>query len=59
MHPHLDYQLDRDNDMDTDLREIAQHMLGWDSKLATQLKLTEVNISDIKLKYSMDPELQR
>ena len=56
--PHLKCQLDSDNDTDTDLREIAYHMLDWDSKLATHLKLTEVDIRDIKDEYSK-PELQR
>ena len=59
MHPYLENELDRDNDIDKDLREIAHHMLDWDSKLATHLKLTEVDISDTKRKYPMDPELQR
>ena len=59
VHPHLDYQLDWDNDVDRDLREIAHHMLDWDSALATHLKLTEVDISDIKHKYLLDPDLQR
>ena len=59
VHPHLEYQLDRDNDVETDLREIAHHMLDWDSTLATHLKLSNVDIDDIKCKFSMDPELQR
>ena len=46
--PHLEYQLDWDNDVDRDLCEIAHEMLDWDSKLATHLKLTRVDISDIK-----------
>lgn len=57
--PHLEDLLDSDNDTDTDLREIAHHMVDWDSKLATYLNLTEVDISDTKRKHSMDPEVQR
>ena len=58
VHPYLEEQLDRDSDVDADLCEIAHHMLDWDSTLATHLKLTKEDVSDIKQKYS-DPELQR
>ncbi len=58
MRPHLEYQLDRDNKMDRDLREIAHHMLDWDLKLSIGLRLTEVDIRDIKDEYSK-PQLQR
>ena len=57
--PHLEYQLDWDNDVDRDLREIAHHMLGWDLELASHLKLTDVDISDIKSENMMQPKLQR
>ena len=57
--PHLEYELDGDNEINRDLHEIAHHMLGWDSKLATHLKLTEVDISDIKEQFLMNPKLQR
>lgn len=59
MHPHLENQLDWDNDVDRDLCEIAHYMLNWDTTLAPHLSLTEVNISDIKHKFVIDPELQR
>ena len=59
MRPHLKNQLDWDNDVDRDFREIARHMLDWDSTLATHLKLSHVDVDDIKRKFSMDPELQR
>ena len=59
MRPHLEYQLDSDNDVDRDLREIAHHMLGWDSNLATPLQLTQVDISDIKESFLERPELRR
>ena len=59
VYPQLEYQLDWDNEVDRDLREIAHHMLGWDLKLATYLKLTEVDISDIKGEHAAKPELQR
>ena len=58
VHLHLEYLLDKDNDVDRDLREIAYHMLDWDLKLSTHLKLTEVDIRDIK-QYFKEPELQR
>ena len=58
VHPHLEDELDRDNDIDKDLREIADHMLDWDTKLATHLKLTKVDISDIKDENSKS-ELKR
>ena len=58
MRPHLENQLDWDNDVDRDLCEIAHHMLDWELKLSTRLKLTEVNIRDIKDEFSI-PELQR
>ena len=59
VHSHLEYQLDWDNDVDRDLREIARHMLDWDLKLATHLQLTEIDISDIKEENQNKPELQR
>ncbi len=60
MRPHLEYQLDRDSEgVDRDLSEIAHHMLDWEVKLSTHLKLTEVDIYDIKHKHPMEPELQR
>ena len=42
VHPQLKYQLDWDNDLDRDLRQIAHHMLGWDLKLATLLSLLKL-----------------
>ena len=59
MHPHLEDQLDSDNDVDRDLREIAYYMLNWDLKLSTHLELTAIDISDIKDEHIMKPELQR
>ena len=58
--PHLDQQLDGDHEgVDEDLCEIAKHMLDWEEKLSTHLKLTATNISDIKDMYSNKPALQR
>ena len=57
-HGFLSYQLDWDNSQDRDLRDIAHEMLDWDTKLATHLKLTRVNIDDIK-KDNPKAELQR
>ena len=58
--PHLGLQLDHDHEgVDEDLCEIAEHMLGWDEQLSTHLKLTEVDIHDIKAKYNTQPSLQR
>ena len=60
VHPHLEHQLDRDSGgVDRDLSEIAHHMLDWEVQLSTHLKLTEVDISDVKEKHSKEPELQR
>ena len=55
----LELQLDWDNNLDRDLRQIAHCMLEWDTKLSTHLKLTEVDIHDIKEEYKQQPELQR
>ena len=58
--PHLELKLDHDNKgVDKDLYEIAEHMLGWDEQLSTHLKLTDVDIHDIKDKYNSKPSLQR
>ena len=58
--PHLELKLDHDHEgVDKDLYEIAEHMLGWDEQLSTHLKLTEVDIHDIKVKYNTQPSLQR
>ena len=59
VHPHLEYQLDWDNDVDTDLREIANHMLESDlEELFAHLKLAEEDRRDVKKKHPK-PELQR
>ena len=52
--PHLEQQLDWN-----DLIEIAHHMLDWEEKLCTHLRLTAVDIHDIKAKHQNNPELQR
>ena len=58
--PHLELQLDHDHEgVDEDLCKIAKYMLGWDEQLSTHLKLTEVDIHDIKAKYKSQPSLQR
>ena len=60
LRPHLEYQLDRDNEgVDCDLHEIAHHMLNWEVKLSAHLKLTEIDIKDINDEYMNEPELQR
>ena len=57
---HLELQLDSDNEgVEKDLSEIAQHMLGWEEKLCVHLRLTKVDIHDIKATYSGNPPLQR
>ena len=56
---HVEKQLDWDNDMDADLREMAYYMENWDLKLASSLKLTEADTDRINRKYSEDPVLQR
>lgn len=58
--PLLENELDRDSGgVDKDLSEIAHHMLDWEVKLSTHLKLTEVDISDVKEEHAREPELQR
>ncbi len=57
--PLLEKQLDWDNNVDADLKEIAQDMEDWDLKLATHLKLSERDASDINRKYYADPTVQR
>ena len=58
--PHLEKLLDWDHDgIDTDLNEIAQHMLDWDEKLSSHLGLTAVDVHDIKAMHRNNPELQR
>ena len=57
--PYLKYQLDRDNHVNRDLKEIANHMEKLDSNLASYLKLTETDIKDVNHKYNKDPALQR
>ena len=58
--PHLELQLDYGHErVDEDLCEIAKHMLGWDEQLSTHLKLTDVDIHDIKDQYNSKPSLQR
>ena len=54
--PYLENQLDWDNDVDTDLQDIAYHMDNWDSTLATHLKLTKRDVENINC---VDPVLQR
>lgn len=59
VHPLLEKQIDWDNDADRDLCEIADHVHNWDSNMASCLSLTKVDISDIKQKFMLKPELQR
>ena len=58
-HPYLNYQLDRDNPTDRDLKEIANHMENWESNLATHLKLTKSDTERINRKHNVDPASQR
>ena len=47
--PHLELQLDCDHEgVETDLYEIADHMIKWEKKLSSLLGLTEVDMHDIK-----------
>ena len=58
--PHLELQLDKGHGgVEEDLHEIAHHMLDWEEKLSVLLRLTQVNIRDIKDKNQLKPELQR
>ena len=58
LRPNLEFQLDWDNDMDRDLREIAHYMVDWDVQLSTSLKLTKEDIADIKEQFQQ-PEIRR
>jgi hypothetical protein len=58
-HPHLDRQLDWDNQINKDLIEIALHMLHWEVRLRVHLGLTDKDVHDIKANHSNSPELQR
>ena len=58
--PYLDNQLDWDQEgVDRHLNQIADTMIHWEEKLSTLLSLTEVQIHDLKEKYSQKPILQR
>ena len=47
--PNLDCLLDWDNSgVDQDLCEIASQMRGWEEKYSTDLRLTDIDIDDIK-----------
>lgn len=59
VHPHLEKQLDWDNEVDADLVELAHYMHDWDSTLAAHLKLTETDTNAINRTYSVDTLLQR
>ena len=57
---HLDKHLDHDNEgVDRDLNAIADKMEDWKVKIATHLRLTPIDMSDIELKYPQQPVLQR
>ncbi len=47
-HPHLELQLNRGHEgVESDLYEIAEHMLRWEEMLSAPLGLTEVDVHDI------------
>jgi hypothetical protein len=50
--------LDWDNGIDSDLIEIAHHMLDWEVRLRVHLELTAVDVHNIKAKHPNNPELQ-
>ena len=57
---HLDLCLDWDNEgVDKDLDEIAHQMIHWEEDLASPLKLTDVDIHDIKFRNPNSSKLQR
>ena len=56
---HLALRLDWDNDIESDLIEIARHMVDWEEKLCPHLELTHTEIHDIKAKHKDNPVLQR
>ena len=58
--PHLEKRIDWDHEgVDRDLNEIADHMLDWEEKLSAHLKLTAMDIHDIKAIHANNPVLQR
>ena len=58
-HIHLGKELDWDNEgVDRDLNEIAYVMLEWEEKLSAPMKLTDIDIHDIKANHLI-AELQR
>ena len=58
--PHLERHLDWGHGgVETDLCEIAHHMLDWEERLCTHLGLTEVDVHDIKAVHFGNPPLQR
>ena len=60
VHPRLELQLDSDHKgVETDLYQIAHHMIDWEEKLVPHLGLTPVDVSDIKESHSNKPALQR
>ena len=61
VHPLLEQQLDWDHKgVDRDLNTIADHMLDWEKKLSTPMKLTTIEIHDVNVKFlHSDPVLLR
>ena len=46
---HFEQKLDWDNEgVDSDLNEIAHHLLNWEEKLSTHLRPTAIDIRDIR-----------
>ena len=57
---YLECVLDWDHGgVNKDLNEIAYKMIHWEEKLSDLLELNEIDIHDIKAKYSHEPKLRR
>ena len=49
--PLLECQIDKDDELETDLQLIAHHILEWNTTLAVHLKLSKEDIHDIQHKF--------
>lgn len=57
---HLELQLDWDHKgVETDLGEVAFHLVEWEEELLERLELTVIDAHDIKEIYIRRPVLQR
>ena len=57
--PYLNLPLDWDNEYDSDLIEIARHLLRWEELLVRPFKLSRADVHAIKTTNQDSAELQR